>query len=157
MYLLANKAKGRYHERSVELFFIYDTYGSARGNYLFRRRMGLATDRKSPPLLSGAGLCHSPAETFSMGTENISYTLWIYILIVLITLFAVNTFVCTTDRVFSIVRNKSPWQMILPHIVHIGFLVALVGHLLGSTAGFKSPQNFILLGDQTAGPYERRA
>jgi hypothetical protein len=89
---------------------------------------------------------------FSMGGENLSLTLWIYILIVLITLFAVNTFVCTTDRLLSIVSAKSPWQMILPHIVHIGFLIALVGHLLGSSYGFKSPQNFIILGDSLPVP-----
>lgn len=86
-------------------------------------------------------------ELFAMGTANLKFTLWIYILIVLITLFAINTFVCTTDRVFSIVRVRSPWQTILPHIVHIGFLIALLGHLLGSSGGFKSPQNFIFEGN----------
>ncbi len=82
-----------------------------------------------------------------MGFNNFSYTLWIYILIVLIAIFAVNTFACTTDRVFTIIRTKSPWQTILPHIIHIGFLIALIGHLLGSSYGFKSPENFIMKGD----------
>lgn len=87
-----------------------------------------------------------------MGLANISLTLWIYILIVLIALFAVNTFVCTTDRLFSIFRSKSPWQSILPHIVHIGFLIALIGHLLGSSYGFKSPENFVMVGDSVPVP-----
>lgn len=75
--------------------------------------------------------------------------LWIYILILLIFLFAVNTFVCTADRVYSIIRLKSPWQSFFPHIVHIGFLVALMGHLAGSVAGFKSPGNILLQGEPT--------
>lgn len=87
-----------------------------------------------------------------MGSANISYTLWIYILIILIALFAVNTFVCTVDRLYSIMRSGSPWQSILPHIVHIGFLIALIGHLLGSSYGFKSPENFIMKGDSVPVP-----
>ena len=82
----------------------------------------------------------------SMGSANLSLTLWIYILIVLVALFALNTFVCTIDRVYAIIRKKSPWQMILPHIVHVGFLIAALGHLLGSTYGFKSPDNLIMTG-----------
>lgn len=89
---------------------------------------------------------------WEMGRANLSYTLWIYILIILIGLFALNTLVCTTDRVFSIIRTKSPWQTILPHIVHVGFLVALVGHLLGSSYGFKSPENFVMVGDSVPVP-----
>ena len=88
----------------------------------------------------------------SMGSANLAYTLWIYILIVLISLFAINTFVCTIDRLYMIIRTKSAWQMILPHIVHVGFLIALIGHLLGSAYGFKSPENFIMKGDSLAVP-----
>jgi cytochrome c biogenesis protein ResB len=89
---------------------------------------------------------------FSFGTEWLGYTLWIYILIVLVAFFALNTFVCTTDRIISIYRSKSPWQSILPHIVHIGFLIAMVGHLLGSAYGFKTPENFIMEGDSISVP-----
>lgn len=74
--------------------------------------------------------------------------LWIYILIFLVFLFAINTFVCTADRVYAIVRQKSPWQSFFPHIVHIGFLVALLGHLAGSVAGFKSYGNILRQGEQ---------
>ena len=84
---------------------------------------------------------------YSMGMEGISYTLWIYILIALITLYAINTTVCSADRLYAIFKNRSPWQLILPHIVHVGFLIALVGHLLGSSYGFKSPENIIMVGE----------
>ncbi|MBI5888990.1 MAG: cytochrome c biogenesis protein ResB [Deltaproteobacteria bacterium] len=78
--------------------------------------------------------------------------LWIYILIFLIFLFAINTFVCTADRVYAIVKQKSPWQSFFPHIVHIGFLVALLGHLTGNVAGFKSYGNILYQGEQTPVP-----
>lgn len=78
--------------------------------------------------------------------------LWIYILIILIFLFAINTFVCTADRIYSIVKQKSPWKSFFPHIVHIGFLIALLGHLAGSVAGFKSYGNIIYQGELTPVP-----
>ncbi len=71
------------------------------------------------------------------GPRYFSLTLWIYVLVLLVFLFALNTFVCTTDKVYSIIKSRRPWQSLFPHIVHIGFLVALLGHFAGSTWGFK--------------------
>ena len=78
--------------------------------------------------------------------------LWIYILVVLVALFAINTFVCTADKVYSIIRERRPWKSIFPHIVHAGFLVALIGHLLGSTMGFKSSGNVLYQGEPAPVP-----
>src|SRR3972149_8647810 len=75
---------------------------------------------------------------FSLGTRYLSLTLWVWALIVLTAVFAVNTVVCTIDKVLAIVKNRRPWQAFFPHIVHIGFLIALVGHLAGSVWGFRS-------------------
>ncbi|MFQ5737036.1 MAG: cytochrome c biogenesis protein ResB [Thermodesulfobacteriota bacterium] len=72
------------------------------------------------------------------GMEYPRLTLWIFILILLVGLFAVNTVVCTTDKVCSIVKARRPWQAFFPHIVHIGFFIALLGHLAGNAWGFKS-------------------
>ena len=83
------------------------------------------------------------------GPDNMGLTLWIYILIVLMTLFSVNTAICTTDRLYGFFTSKTPWQRLLPHIVHIGFLVAVVGHLAGSVLGFKSPYNMLIAGEVT--------
>lgn len=88
-----------------------------------------------------------------IASPNAGLFLWIYILIFLIFLFAINTFVCTADRVYAIVKQKSPWQAFFPHIVHIGFLVALLGHLAGSVAGFKSYGNILYTGEPTPVPH----
>lgn len=74
---------------------------------------------------------------------------WIILLTALIALFAINTFVCTLEKISAIVKNHLPWQKLLPQVVHIGFLIALVGHLAGSVAGFKSTGNVIFNGEAT--------
>ncbi len=76
---------------------------------------------------------------FRHGTESPGLTLWMFVLVLLISLFAVNTFVCTADRLRVIIRNRRGYRAFLPQVVHIGFLVALAGHLVGSTFGFRSP------------------
>lgn len=72
------------------------------------------------------------------GTKYLSLSLWIYVLVLLMAVFTVNTVVCTADKVYSIVKSRRPWQSFFPHIVHIGFMIALIGHLAGSTGGFRS-------------------
>lgn len=72
---------------------------------------------------------------------------WIILLIILIALLAINTIVCTIDKVCAVIRQKGTWKRILPHVVHFGFLVALAGHLLGSVAGFKSSGNILYAGE----------
>ncbi len=83
---------------------------------------------------------------FSIGKANLNISLWIFILVCLTTIFAINTTVCTLDKLYSIFKDKRPWQSFFPQIVHIGFLIALLGHLLGSIYGFRSPGNFVFQG-----------
>jgi len=89
----------------------------------------------------------------SKGPEHLSLSLWIYILVFLMALFTVNTVVCTVDKVYAIIRAERPWQSFFPHIVHIGFMVALVGHLAGSTGGFRSFGTAVMQGESVAVPY----
>ena len=83
---------------------------------------------------------------FSIGQANLNISLWIFILVFLITIFAINTIVCTLDKLYSIFKDKRPWQSLFPQIVHIGFLIALLGHLVGSVYGFRSPGNIVFQG-----------
>lgn len=88
---------------------------------------------------------------------GISYpglTLWIFILMFLVALFAANTAVCTADKVYSIVKSRRPWQSLFPHIVHVGFLIALLGHLAGSAWGFKSYGHTVAKGSTIPVPGE---
>ena len=78
--------------------------------------------------------------------SNLALTYWVFALIFLTFLFTVNTFVCTADKLILIVRQKRPVGAFFPHIVHIGFLIAVVGHLVGSVWGFRSPVNILYQG-----------
>ena len=83
---------------------------------------------------------------FSAGKANLNISLWIFILVFFITIFAINTTVCTLDKLYSTFKDKRPWQSLFPQIVHIGFLIALLGHLIGSIYGFRSPGHFVFQG-----------
>lgn len=90
---------------------------------------------------------------YKEGTSSLDLTLWVYILIILMTFFAVNTVVCTTDKVYAILKGRKPFKALFPHIVHVGFFIALLGHLLGSVAGFRSSGNVLMQGEVTAVPH----
>lgn len=81
-----------------------------------------------------------------------SLTAWIYILIFLVFLFTVNTVVCTADKIWAIAKAKRPVQAFFPHIVHIGFCIALLGHLAGSVAGFKTYGHTVFKGSSIPVP-----
>lgn len=69
------------------------------------------------------------------GKHNLTYTLWFFILLGLLTLLCINTFVCTTDRVVSLIarRNRFSGRRLFfkfaPHIMHYAMIVILVGYL----------------------------
>jgi cytochrome c biogenesis protein ResB len=85
---------------------------------------------------------------------ELGLTHWVFALILLTFLFTVNTVVCTIDKLNSIIRNKRPVQALFPHIVHIGFLIAVTGHLVGSIWGFRSPGNVLYQSTPVPVPYE---
>ncbi len=89
----------------------------------------------------------------SSGLTNMNLSLWIYILIFLIFIFALNTAACTADRIITIVLTRRPWHTISPQLVHIGFLIALLGHLIGSVYGFRSQGNLLVEGKNMPVPY----
>ncbi|MBI5561065.1 MAG: cytochrome c biogenesis protein ResB [Deltaproteobacteria bacterium] len=80
-------------------------------------------------------------------------TLWIFVLVFLVFLFSVNTFVCTADRLYTIVKKRSPLKAVLPHVVHVGFLIAMVGHLSGTLFGFRSSGNILVRGEAVSVPH----
>jgi hypothetical protein len=88
----------------------------------------------------------------SFGVEYLRLTAWVWALIVLSALFGVNAFVCTADKVYAVLRNRKPWAALFPHIVHIGFLIALLGHLVGSVWGFRSYGNVVFEGSSIPVP-----
>jgi hypothetical protein len=70
------------------------------------------------------------------GWYNLDHTLWFYLLMILLTFLAINTFVCSTERVFKAFKQlkmgmgKFQWFMKLgPHVMHYAVLVILIGYL----------------------------
>jgi len=90
---------------------------------------------------------------FTSGLESLSLTHWMFLLVFLVFLYAVNTTVCTADRLYNIIRKKRPLKSLLPHVVHVGFMVALIGHLAGSLYGFRSYGNLVTEGRAVAVPH----
>lgn len=73
------------------------------------------------------------------GSHNLAATGWFFLLLALLTLLAVNTFVCTTNRVVQLLAARSDGRgtghrrrlalKLAPHIMHYGLIVILAGYL----------------------------
>ncbi len=90
---------------------------------------------------------------FSEGFYDLDRTLWMILLIVAIFFFALNLVACTGKRTYLIINKKMPWKTIIPQFIHLGFFIALIGHLLGSTLGFRSYSNLLYEGENVKVPY----
>lgn len=112
------------------------------------------------------------------GANNLEVTWWIPLLVILVFLFGINTLVCSIDRLIAICRfffaervdrvtiggkdmeeedpsifkKKRSLAPFYPYIAHLGFLIALIGHLVGSTGGFKSYGNVLAEGSMIPVP-----
>ena len=82
--------------------------------------------------LNDIGLA-SWAQTY--GKYNLVHTMWFFVLLGLLTLLCVNTFVCTTDRVVSLINRCRHFSLrrllfkFAPHIMHYAMIVILSGYL----------------------------
>ena len=75
-----------------------------------------------------------------IGTYGKTYpghTVWFFVLFILLFLLAVNTFVCTTDRVFVLIENRKHFTNRLRfflkfsvHIMHYALIIILTGYLI---------------------------
>lgn len=67
------------------------------------------------------------------GIYNFKETFWFFALMLLLTLLGINTFICTTERVWPLLRKefrRPGWFMYLgPHIMHYAVLIILGGYL----------------------------
>lgn len=66
--------------------------------------------------------------------------LWLYLLLVVLVLYGLNTALCTWASTLRRWRGgqRSPW-MHGPAVLHLAFLVALVAHLVGGLGGGEAP------------------
>ena len=71
----------------------------------------------------------------TFGKYNLAYTAWFFVLLGLLTMLCINTFVCTTDRVVSLIARRryfSHRRLLLkfaPHVMHYAMIVILIGYL----------------------------
>jgi len=118
---------------------------------------------------------------FKIGVRHLEATWWIPLLVFLVFLFGINTLVCSIDRLIPICRfffmervdrvtiggkdmqeedpslfqKKRSLAPFYPYIAHIGFMIALIGHLVGSISGFKSYGNVVAEGGSMEVPYTK--
>lgn len=76
-----------------------------------------------------------PAWSATFGRHNLVHTLWFFILLGLLALLALNTFVCTTDRVAGLLERRThlgPRRLLFklaPHLMHYALILILTGYL----------------------------
>ncbi len=85
------------------------------------------------------------------GIKYLQYTAWFFLLLILLFLLAVNTFVCTTDKVVILFGNRSHYRSRIkftlnfaPHIIHYSFVVILAGYLVSYIFALNLPANILL-------------
>ncbi len=94
---------------------------------------------------------------FGAGLNNLAASWWIFLLLALLVLFALNTVVCTVDSISVMLRSgrgaaRIKSRRILSQAIHLGFIIGLLGHLVSSTSGFRTMNNRLLEGDSIPVP-----
>lgn len=87
--------------------------------------------------------------------DNAHIAWWVPLLFITMTLLAVNTFICTWNRVTSLlkIRSSLPFKRFLvlltPSIIHAMFIIILIGHFVTFTCG-KWEKHTISVGTELA-------
>lgn len=85
--------------------------------------------------------------TFGIG--NIGYTWWFFVALIFLFLLGLSTGICTLQRMIRIIgsRNnrsiKATLFLLSPHIIHLAFLVIMLGYLSLYTFGINSYNNIL--------------
>ena len=67
----------------------------------------------------------------------LSKSYWIYLQVMLMAALSLNMIVCTVDGLIGKLSARNFIQKVSPHILHIGMLLVLFGHLVSGTSGYK--------------------
>ncbi len=73
--------------------------------------------------------------TSTYGLHNLLFTAWFFVLLRLLAVLVINTFVCTTEKVITLLSRKRSlplgrfWLRLAPHIMHYAIIVVLAGYL----------------------------
>ena len=87
------------------------------------------------------------------GLESIRVTWWFFALLFLLFILTLNTLVCTIDSVVALVKRRGKFSStpafllkFAPHVMHVAFVLLLLGHLTSYTAGFNLFNNILRQG-----------
>ncbi len=73
-----------------------------------------------------------------MTEQPLRITWWLWASVGLILLLAANTLFCSIDSILKNKRRLTEWMLLIsPQIIHIGFLLMLLAHLLSALGSFK--------------------
>ncbi len=116
---------------------------------------------RNPDIYQGLGFGILIPWFFKEGVRHLSSTWWLPLLVSLLGLIGLNTLICTIDRLLRIRKNSMAGFLkvlhpYLPHLVHIGFLIGLTGHLIGNSYGFKTTNNLLFKGEIKNVPHSQR-
>ncbi|GBE08190.1 MAG TPA: hypothetical protein ENG90_08290 [Gammaproteobacteria bacterium] len=94
---------------------------------------------------------------FGAGLNNLTASWWIFLLLILLALFVVNTIVCTVDSIVFMLRPRRDAARIKPRrilsqAIHLGFIIGLLGHLVSSASGFRTMDNRLFEGSSIPMP-----
>jgi cytochrome c biogenesis protein ResB len=72
-----------------------------------------------------------------IASDNLTYTWWFFAALAALALLTINTLACSMQSVVGRWSRKDFLQRIAPQIVHLGFLMILLAHLLGAGWGYR--------------------
>jgi hypothetical protein len=99
------------------------------------------------PIFSSLNQIMLPDWIINYGLKNLSITWWVFVFLFLLFLLGINIFVCTTNRVAALAKERSSFLKFAPHIMHYAFIILLLGHLTSFLVGFNSFDNPIKEGE----------
>ena len=87
------------------------------------------------------------------GLESITVTWWFFVLLFLLFILTLNTVVCTVDSVVVLIKRRGKFSTthafvlkFAPHVMHVAFVLLLLGHLTSYVAGFNLFNNILRQG-----------
>ena len=105
------------------------------------------------PVFSPLNYLMLPDWIVNYGFKHLSVTWWVFVFLLLLFLLGINIFVCTTNRVAALVKERSSFLRFAPHIMHYAFILLLLGHLSSYLVGFNSHDNIIKEGEVISVPH----
>ena len=85
-----------------------------------------------------SGIDDTPLFRWLMEAHAFRQAWWIYAMILVIGLLAVNTLFCTADALLKKTGLKYLVRKLSPELIHVGVLLVMLGHLLTASVGFKA-------------------